>query len=148
MASSRFPEAIRHAIRSMTAVNRSVLYSRAMQSRSPSRAVIIVRSKSAVCSFELDRLGSESVQTQPRAGDAQRERGQAMLVEALGFLVGEHHLEQRRTARIGISLEPIDEQAEGKVLVFQAVGDGPANSAQEFVEGRVAREVYPASAPC
>ena len=49
---------------------------------------------------------------------------------------------------IGISLEPIDEQAEGKVLVFKAQGDGPAHAGQELLERRVARKGRPASAAC
>ena len=73
----------------------------------------------------------------------QRERGQALVVQTLRFLVGKHHLEQWRPARIGIPLEAIDEQAEGKVLMFQALGDGPAHAVQELVERRVAREVAP-----
>ncbi len=43
--------------------------------------------------IECDRLRSEPMQAQPRAGNAQRKRGQTLVVETLGFLMGEHHLE-------------------------------------------------------
>ena len=120
MASSRFrnPSAMRSIV---DGLNRSVLYSSATQSRSPSLAVIIVRSKSAVCLSSAIDSSVEPVQVQPRAANAQRERGQALVIEALGFLMGEHHLEHRRPAGIGIPLKPTDEQTEGEVLMLQAV---------------------------
>ena len=146
MASSRFrnPSAMRSIVDDL---NRSVLYSSATQSRSPSLAVIIVRSNSAVCFSSAIDSASSPCRFNRAPGMPSANGARPWLVETLGFLVGEHHLEQGRPAGIGISLEPIDEQTEGKVLMFQARGDGPAHAAQEFVETAGSPRGRPASAP-
>ena len=118
-------------------LNRSVLYSSATQSRSPSLAVIIVRSKSAVrLSNAIDSTASPCRSSRapgmPSAKGARPWSSRGWI-----FLVGEHHLEQRRPAGIGIPLESMDEQAEGEVLMLQPLGYGPTDAAQVFVKRRV-----------
>ena len=55
--------------------------------------------------------------------------------------MGEHRLEQGRTAGIGVPPEATDQEAEGVVLMLQSVGHSPANAGQELVEWRVPRQV-------
>ena len=83
------------------------------------------------------------MQVQSCAGNAQRERGQAGIIEALSFLMGKHDLEHRRPARVEISLEPIDEKAEGKILVLEAQGDGSAHLVEVLLKRRVSGKVAP-----
>ena len=147
MASSRFrnPSAIRSIV---DRLNRSVLYSSATRSRSPSRGGHHCQVEERGLPIEFDRLGIEPVQVQPRAGNPQRERCQTLLVQTLRFLVGEHHLEHRRPARIRSPFEPIDENAERKVLMFKAVGDGSAARGRGTGRKMGFRRGRPSSAPC
>ena len=91
--------------------------------------------------FECDRVDGEPVQVQSGTGNAEREWGQPLLVERLDLLVGEHRLEQGRTAGIWAPLEATGQKAEGIVLMLQSVGHSPANAGQELVEWRVPRQV-------
>ena len=74
------------------------------------------------------------MQIQPGSGNAQREGGQALVVEGLDLLVGEHDLKQGRPAGIGEPWSLMDEQTEGEVLVIQPVGYGATDAAQVFVK--------------
>ena len=93
IASSRFRNPVRHAI-DRRRLEQSVLYSIATQSRSPSRR----SSSSGRRARSADR--ARSTRHRARAGsavrrNAQRKRGETLVIETLGFLMGEHHLEQQ-----------------------------------------------------
>ena len=59
-----------------------------------------------------------------------------MLIHRLDFLQGEHDLEDRWPAGIGILLHPAGEHAEGEILVLQPVGHRPSNTIEAELMGK------------
>jgi hypothetical protein len=132
------------SIRSIvSASNRSVLYSSAAIRPPSASAVVIVRSNWAVCiSRASDSRGSPASSIRGPAS-CKANGDKALAVEPLGLLEGEHHLEQGRAAGVAGRLEAVDHQAEGEILMLQAVAHGAPDPPQEVSERGIPREVGP-----
>src|SRR5262249_50052342 len=62
------------------------------------------------------------------------------LVHLRRLLKNEHRLKERASACVAIRSEPFDQKSERVVLVRQGIDHRPANSLQQFVECRAAKE--------
>ncbi len=93
----------------------------------------------------LQRQGQVELGGPRPLGGRQRPQGQ-LLPADVGHpvvLEDEHHLEERRPARVAAGLEGLDEQLEGQLLMLERPQRHLADAAEQRAEAGVARQVGP-----